>query len=174
MSTAVRTVLLIGTNDHEYQRPPTGSCGHGAAQFRALVVATCQQEGVQAIAEEMSVEALEQHGVHQSICQQVADTLHLAHQYCDPSSQEREALGVVGDGDIKMKGFFANWDPQQVEAAIRKSYAIRERYWLEHLLQLDTWPVLFICGANHTAAFRALLQANGIVVHVLFTRWVSQ
>jgi hypothetical protein len=139
-----------------------------------MVTATCQQEGVKAIAEEMSVEALEQHGVHQSICHQVADTLHLGHRYCDPSSQEREALGVVGESDIKMQGFFANWEPQQVEAAIRKSYALRECYWLDQLLQLDTWPALFICGANHTEAFRALLQANGMVVRVLFTRWIPQ
>jgi len=126
---------------------------------------------VKAIAEEMSVEALERYGVPQSICQQVAETLHLAHRYCDPSTPERKALGVVEDDDIRMAGFFANRDPQQVEADVRASYAIRERYWLAHLLQLDTWPVLFICGANHTEAFRALLQANDIVGHVLFTKW---
>jgi len=126
---------------------------------------------VKAIAEEMSIEALERHGVHQSICKQVADALRLAHRYCDPSSQERKALGVVEDDDIRMAGFFAGRDPQEVEADVRASYAIRERCWLEHLLQLDTWPVLFVCGANHAEPFQALLQANGIVVHVLFTNW---
>ena len=57
--TTVRTVLLIGMDDHTYQQPPTGSCGDGTVQFRALVHAMCHLEGVKAIAEEMSVEALD-------------------------------------------------------------------------------------------------------------------
>ena len=171
--TPVRTVLLIGMDDHTYQRPPTGSRGDGTEQFRAVVIATCQQEGVKGIAEEMSVEALEDYDVHQSIGHQVADALHIAHRYCDPSRQERKALGVPEDADIHIASW-GNSDPQQREAAFRASYAIRERHWLEHLLQLDTWPVLFICGAKHTEPFRALLQSNDILVHVLFTRWKPQ
>ena len=129
---------------------------------------------MKAIAEEMSIEALEDYGVRRSIGQQVADALHIAHRYCDPSRQEREAHGIFQENDIRMAGFHANSEPHEVEAAIQDAFAMRELYWLAHVLQLDTWPVLFICGANHTEAFRDLLQADGIVVHVLFPRWQPQ
>jgi hypothetical protein len=165
------TVFLVGTS-HEYQRPLAGSSDQGPEQFRAMVAAACQREDVKAIAEEMSVEALDLHGVHQSVCKQLADILHIAHRYCDPGTEERKALGIIDDDTIRMAGFLANRDPQQVEADVRASYAIREGRWLEHSLALDAWPVLFVCGANHTESFRALLLNDGIIVHVLFRKWV--
>lgn len=166
----MRTVLLIGTS-HEYQRPLAWPDAQGPEQFGALIDETCQREGVKAIAEEMSPEGLEQRGFHESICKQVADALRIAHRYCDPSSEERRALGIVEEDDIRMSGFFANRDQREIEAEVRASHAIRERCWLECLLKLDSWPVLFVCGANHIESFRALLEANGIVVRVLFTKW---
>lgn len=47
---------------------------------------------------------------------------------------------------------------------------IRERYWLEQLLDLDAWPVLFICGSPHIETFRSLLKSHDIVVQVLCER----
>ncbi len=166
----MRTVLITGTS-HEYQRLLPGSSDPEPEQFRIVVTTTCQQKGVKAIAEEMSFEALERHGVHQSVCQQVADALRIPHRFCDPSSQERRDLGIIEDDDIRLRGFFADQDQQEVEAKVRASYGIRERRWLEYLLELDSWPVMFVCGADHVEPFRALLKANDVAAHVLFTNW---
>lgn len=166
----MRTVLLIGTS-HEYQRPVPEHASQGPEPFRALVATTCQQQGVKAVAEEMSLDALERHGARESVCKQVAGTLGIPHRYCDPSIEEQQALGVAEEGDIRMSGYFANRSREEIDAAVRTSDAIRERYWLEHLLNLDSWPVLFVCGANHTEPFRELLQAHGIEVRVLFAKW---
>ena len=42
----------------------------------------------------------------------------------------------------------------------------------ESKCELDTWPVLFVCGGDHTGSFRALLEDNGLGVHVVRERWV--
>jgi hypothetical protein len=146
----MRTVLLIGTN-HYYQYPGN----KGEKEFRVLVKTTCQEQGIKVIAEEMSLEALSKNGAQISIGKQVADSLSIPHLYCDPSSEEQKKLGIKQPG--------RTGDPE--------ADAIRERYWLAHILPLETWPVLFICGATHTESFRDLLQANDIVVHVVCESW---
>lgn len=166
----LRTVFLIGTS-HEHQRLRLGANDPGSEQLRALLTVTARQYHVRAIAEEMSIEGLSDHGAHDSVGRQVADALRLPHRYCDPSREERKALGVVEEDDIHMSAFMAGRDAQQVEAAIRASHAIREERWLQHVFALDTWPVLFICGANHTEAFRDRLEKNSIDTHVLFKKW---
>jgi hypothetical protein len=77
-------VLLIGTR-HDYQRP---GC-QGAGQFRAQVEAACRKHGIRLLAEEMSLDALHLCGAHRSVCQEVADSLGIAHRYCDPSIEEQ-------------------------------------------------------------------------------------
>ena len=55
---------------------------------------TCQEARVKALAEEMSLEALCDVSVGQSVCQQAAETLGIPHRYCDPSSNDRQALDI--------------------------------------------------------------------------------
>ena len=171
LRTEVRTVLLIGTN-HLYQRPLPWPHDQGNKQFREMIATTCQQKGVKAIAEEMCVDGLKPFGVHESVCKQVADALHLAHRYCNPSIQEHIDRGIIIDEEkFRYEEGVANKPQQQIEAEIRVSHEIRERYWLEQLLKLNAWPVLFVCGADHTESFRVLLQTDDIVADVLFTKW---
>ncbi len=163
-------MFLLGTS-HEYQLLPEGPPGREPEQFRLLVDATCRRECIKAIGEEASRDFLARKGVSGSVCKHVADSLGIAHRYCDPSTMERKALGIVDEEDIRMSGFFGNWDQQRTDATVRASHAIRERRWLDQILELDSWPLLFICGANHTEPFRALLEANGLAVRVLYTNW---
>ncbi len=163
-------VLLIGTS-HDYQRILGGTRDTGPEQFRAVITEVAVQHGVRAIAEEMSPEALVAYKATDSIGRQVAAALGIAHRFCDPASAERQALGYREDDDIRMAGFFAGRDHEAIEADVRASYAIRERRWLEHLLELDLWPVVFICGANHAESFEEILHQHAIRVTVLFTKW---
>ena len=164
----MKTVLLIGTR-HDYQRPSTP----GSEEFRSLVTATCEDQDIKAIAEEMNLEGLVSYGAKQSICEQVADSFRILHRYCEPSIEEQKKLGIKEPSKNSPSDFSFNpcrhgVDPDQIAYD-----AIRERHWLKHLLKLDAWPVLFVCGSNHTKSFPALLRANGIVVRVLFTNWTS-
>jgi hypothetical protein len=45
---------------------------------------------------------------------------------------------------------------------IQTVYRQRESEWLRRIYELDTWPILIICGANHCQPFFKLLSNEGI------------
>lgn len=161
---AERTVLLVGTR-HDYQRPGNP----GSEAFRAFIMAACQEWDIKVLAEEMSLDGL--FGAKQSVCKQIADTFRLPHRYCDPSIEEQKALGIAHPGKITPSAFSAVPDPYEVDPEVEAANEIRRRCWLQRLVELDSWPILFVCGAHHVAPFRTLLRAHSIVVHVLCPRW---
>jgi hypothetical protein len=57
---------------------------------------------------------------------------------------------------------------------VRVSHDIRERYWRDAVLTLDTWPLVFICGANHVEFFSEQLRSSGVRVLVAFEDWAPQ
>jgi hypothetical protein len=161
-------IVLIGTS-HKYQ---TGSDkAEAIEQFRHLLISLCSEHGVTAIAEEMNQAALAEVGVSKSIACVVAAELKLEHQLSDPLPEVREKLGIRAENDIRAQGICSNWTQEQFEAKVRKSHEIREKYWLDQLRILNSWPLLFVCGANHIEPFSALLRSNGFEVIVPFTDW---
>jgi hypothetical protein len=168
MAGVVRTAWIIGTS-HDYQRARSDCDGSGSGEFRTALTAIATQKGVRAIAEEMSHEGL--HGAADSVCRQVSHVLGIAHRYCDPSSQERRALGIAEDDTIRMAGNLSGRDQRAIEDDVRASFARREGRWFDCVMELDTWPLLFVCGVNHAEPFRQRLQAFGIEARVLFENW---
>ena len=171
----MRTVVLVGTA-HKFQLPSHGSCVEGIDKFRHAVRELCNRHNVLAISEEMSVGALQENGVSESVAQQICADFHLCHQFSDPTLEERWKLGIRQDNDIRASHFFDKWTNEQIEADVlaRGSAAsdpIREKYWLHRIQELDKWPALFICGANHFIAFKALLIDAGIEVIEGYRDW---
>jgi hypothetical protein len=166
----MRTVWIIGTR-HDYQRLRLGVSDPGPEQFRIVLTAICSGKDVQAIGEEMSPEGLRINGAYDSVCRQVADALGIPHRYCVPSSGERRALGIIEGDAIRESRLWADCEEHDFEAEVRDSYDKRRRRWLEHLFELNAWPLLFVCGANHAKPFRQLLRATSVDAHVLFTNW---
>ena len=164
-----KSVVLIGTSQ-KYQILSNAA----APEFQALIEEVCVRFHIRAIAEEFSSEGLAQKDAAWTVCKEVADALHLRHRYCDPNNEQRAALGVRGENDIRARGFLANWDPETIEQEVRKSHAIRERYWLERLLEVNCWPALFVCGTNHVVPFQTLLRINGISSHIRVHDWASK
>ena len=172
----MQTVFLVGT-DHNFQRPVDGPYSLGIAQFRAKIQQLCAENQLAGIAEEMSVSALEEHGVSESVAWQVCASLGLRHQYSEPASRiERYALGIRQDNDIRAEHFFSDWTQEQIEADVLArgrvpSDRIREDYWLRKVLEFNVWPLLFICGANHFSSFSTLLRTSGIHVVEAYADW---
>ncbi len=166
----MRTAWIIGTR-HDHQQLRVGVSNPGPEQFRVVLTAICFDKGVRAIGEEMSPGGLKINGAYDSVCRQVADALSIPHRYCDPSSEERKALGIIEGEPIRESRLWADCEEREFEAEARDSYDRRRRRWLEHLLELNAWPLLFICGANHAKPFRKLLRATSVDAHVLFTNW---
>lgn len=161
-----RLVFLVGTR-HDYQRPGNPD----SQEFHDFVAATAQEQEIRVIAEEMSLDALSLDGATESVCKAVADSLRIRHCYCDPSREEQKRLGIAHPGKSDPSAFSIIRDPREIDPEVSAADAIRERCWLEHILKLDSWPVLFVCGAHHVEPFRELLLANSIIAHVLCPRW---
>jgi hypothetical protein len=163
----VQHVVIVGTS-HSYQIPPNGPA---ANELRAFLHKICNAHLVQAIAEEMSEEILPERGVNSTLCHELAISLGTPHRYCDLNTIQRIAAGVRDVNAIKRDGFFNDWSAEKTEEEIRKSQSIRERHWKRELLQLNKWPVLFVCGADHVLPFQQLLQENGLSAEIADHDW---
>lgn len=172
----MKTVVLVGTA-HKYQRPGNGPHADGIAQFRVMIQELCLQHDLAAIAEEMSLQALQEYDVTESVAQQVCALLGgLRHQLSDPPHAERFKLGIRQDNDIRVEHLSDGWTEEQIEADVLArgsvpSDRIREQFWLQKIQELNAWPLLFICGANHFTTFAALLRANQIDVVEVHPDW---
>src|SRR5215471_16029901 len=161
---AERTVLLVGTR-HDYQRPGNP----GSEEFRAFITAACQERDIKVLAEEMSLDGL--FGAKQFVCNQIADVLRLSHRYCDLSIEEQKALGIAHPGKTTPSAFSAVPAPYEVDPEVEAANEIRRCCWLQRLIELDSWPALFVCGAHHVEPFHELLRTKSIVVYALCSRW---
>ena len=163
----LRRVVIVGTS-HSYQIPPTSPAANA---FRAFLGEICDTHLVGAIAEEMSEGALANWHVTSSLCQELAIATAVSHRYCDLDVAQRTAAGVRHEHFIKHYGFINDWSPEKIEKEIRASHSIRERHWMTELLDLNKWPVLFICGAEHVLPFQQLLQENELSAEVAALDW---
>lgn len=159
-------ISLIGTS-HSYQLPDNAH----ASAFASFIRSVLDSSNFAVIAEEMSPEALSQKGASQSVCKQVADERGIHHLYCDPDNQVRKELRIQGENDIRADGFFKNHSEDEINRNVHASHACREQYWLDRILTLGCWPVLFVCGANHVEGFSANVQAQGLSPKVLVADW---
>ena len=163
-------VYLIGTN-HDFQIP-NGRGPKEIRAFKSLLQDTCDRYSLQAVAEEMSLDALSLRGQMESTCKQVADKLRLSHRYCDPSSATRKEHGIAEDeGDIHLQKLFRGLDDDAIRRKIDDDRKQRRKYWLGELNNLEVFPVLFICGANHAFPFADLVSQDGLSVEVLHKNW---
>lgn len=159
-------MILIGTA-HTFQRPQTGPIVPAIEEFRCFIRNLCVQNGVRALAEEMNRQALQEHGVQESIAQQLSRELGLIHQFSDPATKERSMLGIRSENDIRIEGWIKRWSQKEIDKAViqnANSDRVREGYWFLKLLEIDTWPILFICGADHFSPFSSLLRKADVTV----------
>lgn len=160
-------MILVGTS-HTYQYPGN----EVDAQFREMILRVCERHGIQAIAEELSEEALAEKHVTSSICMELADFLSIGHRFVDPNRDQRRAMGVLQESDIRMAHFLSE-DEEAIRNDIRASHAARENFWLRELLQLNLWPTLLVCGADHIESFSRTLREEQFAVEVAERDWTS-
>lgn len=168
-------VFLIGTH-HTYQygvgSTYAKACSRSEeAGFRALIARAAKRYAVCGLAEELNEDGLLEHGVTESVVQQEAARLGLPHCFCEPSYVERAALGVLQWNDLRLLAWSNRWSTDELERRNQIEFRKRETVWCERLQTLNTWPVLFVCGADHVESFSALLVEHGLSVEVLAQCW---
>ncbi len=165
-----RTVLVLGT-DHRFQCRSPEFTEPQHQRFAAFILATARKDGVVALAEEYNVEALAEANVAESTIEVIANKLGLKHRYCDPEMKTRAKLGMLQENQIRISAFPEKLTEAEVQRQLEESLRARERYWLLELVAFNAWPVLFICGANHSLLFVKLLRANNVDTILVAQDW---
>ena len=164
------TVLVLGT-DHRFQTRSHDFSESQHQQFASYVVATARAHKVAGVVEENNPQAVAEAEMEESTVQTIARTLGLKHLHCDPDRETRTALDIFQENDIRASAFFEKVNETEIKRRIDESLRKRERYWLTQLQQFDTWPVLFICGANHALPFLDLLRTNNVDTILVARDW---
>lgn len=164
------TVFIVGTN-HKYQFEARGVTLNDIYQFREYLRAMVSEHAIFAIAEEMSITALQENNLEYSVAQGLSAELGLAHDLSDPEPNIRLQLGIRSRNEIERDVFLCGNDQSAIENEIRHSYGIREEYWISRLSVLGVFPVLFICGADHVRFLDAKLSCAGYTAIILIKNW---
>lgn len=164
----MRTVILVGTA-HKFQIAAAGDLASAAGEFLKFLHDLCSEHKVRAVAEEMNSHALQEKGATESVAQRLCAELRLLHHFSDPCPQERYALSIRQDNDIRAEHLFDGWTQEQIEADVlargsATSDRICERFWWQKLQEINVWPLVFICGADHFAPLATLLREAGVNV----------
>ena len=175
-----RIVLILGT-DHRFQMrsPEFTTAQH--QRFAAFVLATAKDYDVAALAEENDPEALAEKDLVESTIQFIARELGIKHCHCDPDTRTRAALGIRQEGQIRLSHYYLQQPTnsrhrkplteEEVQQRMDESDRKREHYWLSKLVEFNTWPVLFVCGAEHSLPFCDLLQKNSLDTVLVAYDW---
>lgn len=138
--------------------------------FKAHVAEMIDMLGIEILAEEFSQEAKRQPDAREAealkenlpaelgaaleqlnwetVLEQLRKAKDINHRFCDPTSSEKQALGI-------------EVDPQKETESDREK---RRRFWLSRIADCKGRRLLFVCGDNHYDAFAQLLESNGFNV----------
>src|SRR5437773_2146465 len=153
-------VVVVGVADHAAQF----GTGVDALAFGRELLRLCKLHGVAAIAEEASNDALASHGVPSTMGARVAASLSIRPLMCDPGEEERKRLGLDWQhADLHLR---LAWEGRlhDYQRELQRQFRVREQIWLKRLQELGVYPLLFVCGAEHSDPFAALLREHGFVV----------
>lgn len=164
------SVFLFGTS-HAYQRGRPDCSELEEAAFVSRIKQEVALISAAIICEEMSREIVESNGQTDSVPAKVASSLGMRHMYCDPGPSERVALGIRDVQSIQLEAWMHHWSESRCQSEIAAAFQKRELIWRDRLFSQNTWPVLFVCGANHVESFRHILVDSGLQVVVSEHDW---
>ena len=151
-----------------------GAFGAGRSSceaFEEQLIDWCENEGVDAIAEEMSDKAWERAQEVSTVLfdttvpRKVAGSLGLAHRDCENDLEIPEIT------DVKMGAWVTGSDEAE---ALKKRDAMRERHWMRTLASWRQGRVLFVCGSCHVTSLQERLENGDIETRVLARDWAPE
>jgi hypothetical protein len=157
----IKKVILLGTN-HSIQR------GNNLKEsFQLHLEHLVGAHNINAIAEEINEDEKTF-----PVARDVSKNDCIIYKVIEPKPSERDELGIERVNNINYEFFMRDDDleatPQSLkkeyDSRVQDTYRAREAVWLEKLQELDTWPVLVICGANHFQPFERLLSSKNFDV----------
>ena len=164
-------IYIFGTN-HNLQCGTDKYDESSITKFESEIQAICTKYKIARIAEEISSDGLAKYGVQSTVAQRLFGS-KLPVQALDLSTEERELLSL---GDSTVLTAAKSLDIES-GSPFRGDFgelvsSIRESVWIARILSKEEWPVLLICGANHSLSFRRICHSLGINSEVLFLDYV--
>ena len=135
----------------------------------------CLKEQPDLIAEELSEDAIRKWNASDSVARNIAKTLSVNHLFCDPNIDERKVLGIkcrqqiireLGYGSVLTRE-----QSLQVDKIEKSHWDVRERFWLDKLIENSSGRTIFLLGTDHVDRFVTLLMANRIATIVVDRDW---
>jgi hypothetical protein len=167
-------LYIIGLAHRAQARPPEGQLSEAQQRFSDRLRRTVEEVRPVFIAEEDSGDALAER--HQfSIAKAIADEKRIEHRFCDPTREERDAMGYKDGQTLELEIFMNNEENLSNDEILLKGRAIeigryfpiREQFWLNRLDGCRDRDAVFICGDGHVESFGKLLQANKVPLQVV-------
>lgn len=168
--------VLLGTS-HPVQKGNNQKCN-----FMSHIEQLCSTYHVRAIAEEIDNNT-------SSIAADVSSNLGIAYKIIEPTPIELQELGIEEihciEYELMSRYELKIWpDNPNVENLVsdvykeyherlQATYRQRESEWLKRINEINTWPVLIICGADHYDPFCELLISSDIDVEKAEKKWVG-
>jgi len=150
-------------------------------QFRELLVKAIEEYDPALIAEERHPDVLRLLALR-SVAFEAATDKRIPHRFCEPSSMEKNDLGIDGgpptqdleiDPDIDP---FLREQPLNIQTGsthdkwrryIGHHCRIREEFWIDQLGEELNKRVFFVIGAHHRETLRRKLQSRGFEVRIV-------
>ena len=164
------TVLIVGTG-HPIQMGAWGAERSHCEAFEEQLIEWCENEDVDAIAEEMSDEAWERAQVESTVLfdrtipRRVSGSLGLGYRDCDNDHDIPEIA------EVRRRALFAGSDERE---ALKNRETMRECHWMRTLVSWRKCRVLFVCGFCHVSSFQEKLENRNIETKILAGHWVPQ
>jgi len=165
-----KKVFLIGTN-HKYQHNSSfyeRVSAEAIDGFKKYISTICWENNIKAICEEFHQTDLKKDR-ERSVPKEIALNLNICHKYCSPSDEEAKRLGWEPTLFQKRGEPEAEFDRRDWQ-----NDKIKEQAWIKNILELNKWPMLFICGSKHIRSFTELLIGSSLNVHVVNENWEHQ
>ena len=161
-------VYIVGTA-HSIQ------CGNTEKSTQEKIAAFCteirgiyEQYGIKRIAEEMSRDGLKRQCVEKTLGNRIADDYGICHHHVDLERSERTKLSLDDSlQSIEQRNLDVSNTVTLSEGIERLGHEVRERVWIARMISRNTWPVLFICGSDHSANVHELFRHIGMSAEIL-------
>ena len=159
--------FILGTS-HPLQCGATECGDERISLLKQVILGALSDHGIRRIAEEMSHdglrEALGDEAGSGTICQRIAPK-DISVQFVDLGVKERACLSL-SDTNI-VASAIRHAEGSSELAKFRESLnslcgEVRERVWVARVLSGQGWPVLFVCGANHSVSVKRLFERVGV------------
>jgi hypothetical protein len=164
-------LFIIGIAHRAQARKPNADKTEAQREFTSCVKRTIEKVRPAFIAEEDSAEALAERG-EVSIAKEIADGMGIEHRFCDPTREQRSAIGYRDGQSLEIEIFMRDQEGlsddeiRNIARAIEIGvyFPIREQFWLERLDGCHDNDAIFICGDGHIKSdgFRRSLENSDI------------